>query len=71
MRLVEGLEVGFYEVNNGIISYKGPIEEILLFSELEIVDPEEFAERYRTLQEDDWFGSWFGEEDLYLLSSLY
>lgn len=71
MRLVEGLEAGFYEVNNGIISYKGPIEEILLFSELEIVDPEEFAEKYKVLQSDDWFGAWFGEEDLYLLSSLY
>jgi hypothetical protein len=71
MKIVSGFDVGFYEVKNEVISYKGPIEEILLFSDLDIVDPEEFVERFRTPQEDDWFGSWFGEEDLYLLSSLF
>lgn len=67
MKILEGFVPGFYEATTQGISYRGNSQELLLFTDIEILNPDEFSEKMHNLQETDWIGAWFGEEDLYLL----
>ena len=67
MKIVKGFVPGFYEATSQGVSYRGNSQELLLFTDIEILDPDEFSDKMNNLEEDEWIGAWFEEEDLYLL----
>lgn len=71
MREVQNFIAGFYEATSAGVFYKGSSQELLLFSEIEILNPDEFIDKFKFLNEDDWIGAWFGEEDVDLWLKLF
>lgn len=71
MKHVQGFEFGFYEAGLAGLNYVGSSQELLLFSDIEILNPDEFVERFQNISNDDWIGAWFGEEDESLWLQLF
>ena len=71
MREVDVFLPGYYEATSLGLEYKGFNQELLLFSDIEIFTPTEFVDAFKNIQEDEWIGAWFGEDDVHLLLEIY
>lgn len=71
MRSVQDFTPGLYEATVTGVRYSGSSQELLLFTDLEILNPDEFVERFNVISNGEWIGAWFGEDDLDLWLQLY